>query len=79
MGLSTLVGAAAAVDHGLSDRGTDMQPQSTLKANVDLVVRAARGPYSNEIVAWRVFDGYIDEGWDIPTGNTVRPHPQETE
>ena len=27
------------------------------------------------IVVWRVFEGRIHEGWDIPAVNTVRPRP----
>ena len=27
------------------------------------------------VVVWRVFDGKVQEAWDIPAVNTVRPHP----
>lgn len=30
------------------------------------------------VVVWRVVDGQIREGWDIPAINTVRPHPTTT-
>jgi hypothetical protein len=65
-----------------SDTGFHNEPHSLTPFGDELVVAYATNTLSfggaaidvDAVVVWRVFDGRIQEIWDIPAINTVRPH-----
>ena len=68
---------------GLSDTGFRNVPHSLTPCGDELLVAFATNTLGfagslidvDAVVVWRVFDGQINEAWDIPAVNTVRPHP----
>ena len=69
-----------------SDSGFHNEPHSLTPYGDELVVAYATNTVSfggtvldvDAIVVWRVFGGRIQEAWDIPAINTVRPQQPET-
>ena len=65
-----------------SDAGFHNEPHSLTPYGDELVVAYATNTVGfggttldvDAIVVWRIVDGRIDEAWDIPAINTVRPH-----
>ena len=68
--------------HQASDTGFHNEPHSLTPYGDELVVAYATNTVSFEdavfdvdaIVVWRVVGGQLQEAWDIPAVNTVRPH-----
>lgn len=66
----------------LSDTGFHSEPHSLTPCGDELVVAHATNTISfggtmidvDAVVVWRVVGGRIQEAWDIPAINTVRPH-----
>ena len=73
--------------HQGSDTGFHNEPHSLTPYGDELVVAYATNTVGfagtaldvDAIVVWRIVDGRISEGWDIPAINTVRPHQSPTE
>jgi ketosteroid isomerase-like protein len=72
--------------HDQSDTGFHSTPHSLTPYGDELVVAFATHTLSfggnvfevDAIVVWRVVGGRVQEGWDIPAINTVRPEESET-
>ena len=70
-----------------SDTGFHNEPHSLTPFGDELVVAHATNTVSfggteldvDAIVVWRVVSGRVQEAWDIPAINTVRPHNSDTE
>ena len=70
-----------------SDTGFHSEPHSLTPYGDELVVAYATNTLSfggteldvDAIVVWRVVGGRVQEAWDIPAINTVRPHDSNTE
>lgn len=68
--------------HESSDAGFHSEPRSLTPYGDELVVAYATNTVSfagtvldvDAIVVWRVVGGRVQEAWDIPAINTVRPH-----
>lgn len=68
--------------HEGSDTGFKNQPHSLTPYGDELVVAYATNTVNfggtaidvDAIVVWRIVEGRLDEAWDIPAINTVRPH-----
>lgn len=68
---------------GESGDGFHNQPHSLTPFGDELLVAYATNTVAfggtkidvDAVVVWRVVDGRIQEAWDIPAVNTVRPHP----
>ena len=69
----------------LSETGFRSIPHSLTPCGDELLVAFATNTVGfdgrlidvDAVVVWRVFGGRIQEAWDIPAVNTVRPHPSE--
>lgn len=75
----------AQLEH-VSDTGFRNVPHSLTPYGDELLVAFATNTLSfggaeidvDAVVVWRVVAGQIQEAWDIPAINTVRPHPTTT-
>jgi ketosteroid isomerase-like protein len=68
-----------------SETGFHNEPHSLTPYGDELVVAYATNTVGfggvvldvDAVVVWRVVDGQIQEAWDIPAVNTVRPHESD--